>query len=251
MLFMYYAMRKKTILKAACATIFAVMLCAGCYDLGLEPSVPPPMEGTFVDRRDGHVYKKVQIGRQIWMAENLSYEADGSVCPYVQNYFTSVDPDYYCAVYGRLYDWSTAMNGENRSNANPSGVEGICPVGWHLPSDAEWSELIGYVGINASVKLRAVNFGETGRPGGRDIYGFSALAGGLASELSTNFFTNIGDAPPYFWDATRTGYWWSSTEEESNGTKAWGRVLTTGNTEVYTMEYDKHYMFSVRCVHDY
>jgi len=250
---MYYVTGKRAILNAAVAAIFAALLCAGCYDLGLEPSIPPPKEGTFVDRRDGNVYKKVQIGRQIWMAENLKYEADGSVC-YDEGHEGEAwtrDPKSMCERYGRLYDWNTAMNGENSSNKNPSGIEGICPVGWHLPSDAEWSELMDTVGINSSTKLRAEEFGGwMGDPDGRDNYGFDALPGGIGSELSANFFPNRGSAPPYFWDGGRTGYWWSSTELDSDHTKAWWRMMA-GDEEVYHLVYDKHYMVSVRCVHDY
>ena len=229
--------RNKAILKAAGIAVFAAVLCVGCYDLGIEPSVPTPTVETFVDRRDGKEYKKVKIGEQVWMAENLNYAADGSVCSY----------------YGCYYDWNTAMNGEHSSNADPSGVMGVCPDGWHLPSDAEWTALIDYVGINSSVKLEAMTFdgqkpGKLNHPDGRDIYGFSALPGGLGSELSTNFFTNIGQSPPYFWDIGRNGYWWSATEG-GDGSKAWWYMMS-GLEEVSHLLYDKHYMLTVRCVHD-
>src|SRR5215469_10890371 len=87
--------------------------------------------GSFTDSRDSKTYRTVVIGTQTWMAENLNYNATGSKC--------YNDSTQYCDLYGRLYDWTTAMAGVSSSSANPSGVLGICPVGWHLPSDAEWN----------------------------------------------------------------------------------------------------------------
>jgi uncharacterized protein (TIGR02145 family) len=94
--------------------------------------------GEFTDSRDGQVYKWVKIGNQVWMAENLNYETPNSWW-YDNN---SANGD----IYGRLYTWAAAMNGESSSNSVPSGVQGVCPDGWHLPSDAEWTVLTDYLG---------------------------------------------------------------------------------------------------------
>jgi len=196
------------------------------------------------------------------MVENLNYAADGSMCYGNDSIksilwpnehgglgFTPVGPGEVCDYYGRLYDWNTVMNGESSSNAVPSGVEGVCPVGWHVPSDAEWAILVDYVGINAGTKLKArsVRVGG-GHPDGTDKYRFSALLGGIGSELSNNFFPSPGEGPPYFHSLGRAGYWWSSTDSETDRTKAWWRAM--GGEEVGRQIYDKHYMVSVRCVHD-
>lgn len=98
--------------------------------------------GSITDSRDNHIYRIVKIGKQWWMAENL-------------NYLIKTDPGCYakklsnCFKYGRLYTWNTAMNGDSSSNTNPSGVKGICPLGWHLPSDAEWMELEKSLGMTS------------------------------------------------------------------------------------------------------
>jgi len=91
----------------------------------------------------GQSYKTVKIGNQIWMAENLNYNASGSKC-----YDTSPSN---CDIYGRLYSWSAAMGFSSNCDSNicTSQIQqlhrGICPSGWHIPSDADWDELFLYV----------------------------------------------------------------------------------------------------------
>ena len=87
---------------------------------------------SFTDSRDGQTYQAVQIGDQCWMAENLNYdqEAYGNDWCY-ENKMSN------CNTYGRLYDWIAIMQGRKSNNDNPSKVKGVCPSGWHLPSDEE------------------------------------------------------------------------------------------------------------------
>jgi uncharacterized protein (TIGR02145 family) len=192
--------------------------------------------GSFTDSRDGNLYKTVAIGSQVWMAENLAY------LPSVVGPATGSDtePHYYvygyngtsvaaakanCQTYGVLYNWSAAMNGAASSDANPSGVQGICPDGWHLPSDAEWTELETYLANNGYnydgstgsddvrakiAKSMATNsgwntdsstgtIGNTDYPEYRNKSGFSALPGGHRD--SSGAFYGVGNI----------GGWWSST----------------------------------------
>jgi len=230
---------KKTILKVAGIAIFAVLFYTSCDDNSVN--VVTPEVTTFEDKRDGKIYKKVQIGSQIWMAENLNYAADGSRCGRFDDSAAAVR----CETYGRWYDWNTAMNGEHSSNSVPSGVEGICPVGWHIPSNAEWTELVEYVGINAGTKLKSRDFHDTHRPGGTpapdgtDKYRFTALPGGYL-----NAITNLSSTG-------RSADWWSSTERESYSDEAWMSTIDGGTTYVGRTTVDKHRRFlSVRCVHD-
>jgi len=113
---------------------------------------------TFIDVRDSNNYSVVQIGNQCWMAENLAYlpsvspphlGSETSPYYYVYDYYgtdvnTAKDSNNY-HIYGVLYNWPAAMNGQASSNSVPSGVQGICPSGWHLPSDEEWKILEGEV----------------------------------------------------------------------------------------------------------
>jgi uncharacterized protein (TIGR02145 family) len=92
---------------------------------------------SLLDTRDGQVYATTIIGMQTWMAENLNFEpASGSFC-----YNDSIKN---CDTYGRLYTWAAAMGGAP-SSSTPSGVQGVCPEGWHVPSDVEWEKLAKYV----------------------------------------------------------------------------------------------------------
>jgi uncharacterized protein (TIGR02145 family) len=174
---------------------------------------------TFTDSRDGQTYKYVQIGNQVWMAENLNYETDtGS---WVYN-----DSNQYAETYGRLYNWCTACE--------------ICPDGWHLPSDAEWTELTDYLGDDAGGKLKATGTIEAGtglwfdpNEGATNESGFSALPGGYRSSYG-------------FYGMGNHAYFWSSSEGDS-GT-AWGRRLASSIPDVYHYYDDTGYGFSVRCV---
>lgn len=102
--------------------------------------VAAAQKATVTDSRDGRTYKTVKIGRQIWMAENLNYEASNSRC-------YKSDPS--CSKYGRLYTWTEAMGYENGCSYSEQDrcddVQGVCPDGWHLPQYGEWKELDDYV----------------------------------------------------------------------------------------------------------
>jgi len=162
------------------------------------------------------------------MAENLNYEAANSKC-YSNNTAN-------CTTYGRLYNWATAMGGSASSSANPSGVRGVCPPNWHLPSDAEWTALTTAVGSDPGTKLRANSSLWNSNGKGTDDFGFSALPGG--GGLSDGGFSSVGDY----------GLWWSASEDNSDS--AYYRVMSYSYEGVYYFNYDKDLLFSVRCVQD-
>ena len=104
---------------------------------------------------EGHHYDAVQIGSQVWMAQNLRTHryADSTFIPHsnytnggqLQLYYPNNDTNNV-EEYGYLYNWKAAVHGETAgSDANPSGIQGVCPDGWHLPSDAEWMQLTDYL----------------------------------------------------------------------------------------------------------
>jgi uncharacterized protein (TIGR02145 family) len=175
------------------------------------------IKDSFTDNRDYKKYNMVRIGSQWWMAENLNYNVSGSRC-YGDD--TGSDTQGYCEIYGRLYDWATAMT--------------VCPAGWHLPSDAEWTTLTNYVGSNAGTKLKAAS-GWYGDGNGTDDFGFAALPGGN------------GDSDGGFFNAGDYGYWWSASEGDAS--YAYSRNMDYLEN-VYASYGGKSGLFSVRCLQD-
>jgi len=95
-----------------------------------------PIRDSIVDPRDGQTYQTLRVKDQVFFAENLNFDAgQGSYC-------YDDDPNN-CEKYGRLYTWEIAMAGDSSSNEIPSGVQGLCPEGWHFPSLAELAKLGG------------------------------------------------------------------------------------------------------------
>jgi uncharacterized protein (TIGR02145 family) len=189
------------------------------------------------DARDSKTYRTVKIGTQVWMAENLNYNVSSSKC-----YSNS---EANCDAYGRLYNWDTAMAGSASSTANPSEVQGICPAGWHLPSNGEWDVLVKYVDPNwtsnsdggnvAGTKLKAASRWNNNR-NGTDEFGFAALPGGYGS--SDGNFNSAGI----------NGDWWSSSEGSANN--AYRRYVSYDYEDVNRYDDDKAFVFSVRCLQD-
>ena len=181
---------------------------------------PCPGSETVTDI-DGNTYNTVKIGNQCWMKENMrvTHYADGTVIPDYHDYSNSGIP---LSERGYLYSWSVTMHGTASSGAVPSGVQGICPTGWHLPSDAEWTQLTDYVSSvavyqcdeNSSNIAKALASttawnSATGNcevgydRGANNASGFSAVpAGGYGSEMG--WFNNAGNSTT-FWSSTDDG----------------------------------------------
>ena len=215
------------------------------------------VKGTMTDKRDGKTYKTVSIGKQTWMAENLNYDYEGiegldsSIFCYRYN-----DTTDSCAKYGRLYTWAAAMDSlalfseagkgcgskdkkSKESFCNPNGqvVRGVCPIGWHLPSEFEWVTLINAVGgrSSASVNLRTVT-DWLDNPQGIDSYGFSVLPSG-SRKVDRETFSHFGVEALF----------WSSMENDYDVAYAWNFLRSS----VSEGRYDKKTGASVRCLKDY
>lgn len=215
----------------------------------------------------GKNYRTVKIGDQTWMAENLNHEVAGSKCygensevlgskvlvgrneETGENIFTELstaEVQDNCTKYGRLYDWATAMNLHSSCNSSvcadqvQTNSQGICPQGWHIPSDEDWDELEAAVGKDvAGTKLKA----QSGWYDGDDDYiassnasGFSALPGGP------------GKTGGYFSGAGMFGGWWSSSESYSDGT--YFRLMFYCFEDVRRDLAGKSFLLYVRCVQD-
>lgn len=224
---------------------------------GMNYSDPNLQYTSFRDERDGKTYKTIRIGSQVWMAENLAYLPAVSL----PSAGSKIEPHYYvyeCAEtnvaaakahpnytkYGVLYNWPAALK--------------ACPVGWHLPSDVEWTQLENYLIANGYnydgttfgkkiAKSMATTsgwntnpgtgtVGNTDYPAYRNKCGFSGLPGGY--RYGDGNFNLIGGF----------GYWWSSTVTSPD--RAWTRTLAYDYARVYRYYDYKDYGFSVRCLRD-
>ena len=227
----------------------------------------PCPDAATVSDYDGNTYATVQIGNQCWMKENLrtTHYADGTEIPADAGTWSyeSVDnasrfaPDGDEAnvpVYGYLYNWSAVMNGANSTNANPSGVQGVCPDGWHVPSDAEWTQLTDYLlGQNAYV------CGESSVAKAlADTLGWQASEVGCSPgiNISTNNTTGFSMRPAGEWRINNYRFgqyaeFWTATENENEQT--WlGAVAREFINYIPSFEaspyFNKNDGYSVRCV---
>ena len=235
---------------------------------------PCPGNPTVTDY-DGNVYNTVQIGNQCWMRENLkvTHYANGTAIPlgneitvYPRHYYPNNDATTVL-VYGLLYNWEAVMGNNNSSNASPSGVQGICPAGWHVPSHSEWATLRSYVaspefvcdeadahtvgksvasttGWNASDTLCDIGY----LPENNNLTGFSAYPAG--SMWYDNYANNL--EPLNF---GISGHFWSCTEyfneNDSNYRSAYSRSLFYDAPYFYSSSgYYKENGLSVRCLRD-
>jgi uncharacterized protein (TIGR02145 family) len=192
--------------------------------------------------------KSVTIGTQTWMAENLNCNVSGSKCPPEGEWGDLSDVNTTtCDTYGRYYTWATAMALPSNCNSTSCASlinakhRGICPEGWHIPSDAEWTTLTDFAGgsSTAGTKLKATTNWACGN--GTDDYGFSALPGGSG-------ITSLGEIVLKGGSNGYHGYWWSASE--GNASNAWYRYIHCSYEKVERVNYYKTHFYSVRCVKD-
>ena len=192
---------------------------------------------------DGNEYETVKIGRKTWMAENLKTTRynDGTAIPLVsdEKKWAALSSPGYCwynndsvsykPTYGALYNGYTVATGK------------LCPVNWHVPSDAEWTAMIDYLGgeIVAGYKLKETGTAYWISPntGATNEVGYTALPGG---------FRHLDGL---FHDFGFSGYWWTSTEYSS--TRAFFRYMDYEYSNVFRFDNLKKNGFSVRCIRDY
>jgi uncharacterized protein (TIGR02145 family) len=199
--------------------------------------------GITVSDIEGNMYRTVTIGTQVWMVDNLktTHYNNGTVIPNITADATwiALTSAAYCwynndlsnkTTYGALYNWYAVTTGR------------LCPTGWHVPSDAEFTTLTNYLGGGAiawgKIKEAGTLHWYTPNTGATNSSGFTALPGGGRS--TNGLFEDMGE-----W-----GYYWSATE--SSTTNAWELDLSYDNNLDYSgrFNYSKHYGNSVRCLKD-
>lgn len=214
---------------------------------------------------DGNIYNTLALGSQCWMAENLRtrHYSNGTPIDLGTTTSTITPYRYYPAgdsanvgTYGYLYNWMAVMNGTSSSETNPSRVQGVCPTGWHVPSDAEWTELETFVSSQSQYVCNYQNLSYIGKALASTT-GWSSstsTACGVGTTQSTNNATGFNAMPAGNYYATGGngfGYYanfWTTTE------------ATSGNAYSYNLSYTSPSLnrntsgeasgFSVRCVED-
>ncbi len=210
---------------------------------------------------DGNTYNTLLIGNQCWMKEDLKTTRD-AVGIFITRYCYNDDIGY-CDLYGGLYTWATIMNGATSSNTNPSGVQGICPDGWHIPSNAEWTQMTDYL-INTHIDITSNNIGNklkscrqansslggecntANHPRwdpnsyyGTNDFGFSALPVGMWQQANQVFYSYIG----------KQVLWFTSTE--NSAATCYIRGIRYDSGSISAGYNDKvGFRYSVRCVKD-
>jgi uncharacterized protein (TIGR02145 family) len=198
---------------------------------------------------DDNVYNIVTIGTQVWMKENLKTTkySDGGTIPLVTDntaWSNLTSPGYcwynntstYKDIYGALYNWYTVNTGK------------LCPVGWHVPSDAEWTTLTTYLGggSEAGGKLKETGTTHWSSPntGATNESGFTALPGGGRGRdgIFGNWATS-GEANMLYY-----GWWWSTTQYAGYETGAWPLGMSAGSKSVIRIWVWMKDGFSVRCL---
>ena len=217
--------------------------------------------GTVADY-DGNIYNTVVIGNQCWTRQNLrtTHYNDGTAIPQGSSNSTT-EPRYYVNYYaitstmltnyGYLYNWPAVMHGAPSSNENPSGVTGVCPHGWHMPSDAEWTEMTDFV--NSIARYRCSGYDA------QIAKSLSSKSGWNSSNSACEVGNNQGGNNATLFNAFPAGWFLGSLSEigssalfwssrESSETNAWTRRLYPNSNAVERSNYNKAHGFSVRCV---
>ena len=170
---------------------------------------------TLTDLRDGHIYKTVQIGDQVWMKQNLNYRYLGRTRNLDSTSFCYRNATAYCSKFGRLYTWSAAIDSVGIWATGGKGcgyggtctptypVRGICPKGWHLPSRSEWGNLFTAVGGSSTAgRMLKSTSGWKNKGNGDDTYGFTALPAGCRTSDGS---ACLDSAYAEFWSSSEYG----------------------------------------------
>jgi len=212
-----------------------------------NPQLSLPLEGyiwtdSIIDIRNNNTYGIVHIGDQWWMQENLDIGIQintsklASNDSIIEKYCYDNDPGN-CVTYGGLYQWEEMMDYQPADDGDPGNTQGICPVGWRVPTYPEWSHLITYAGglpdAGGKLKETGLDHWQSPNAGATNETGFTALPGG-GYISSKNYFSSIGQEA-YFWTSQKGSY--------STGF----RLLSSDDKVMLSQGYSD-YGYSLRCI---
>ena len=244
---------------------FAVQKGTTLYSEVKEFTTRPAAEDMVMDV-DGNIYKIVKIGEQTWMAENLKVTRypDGTPIPHAPDsavwFHFNRETHGYCwpanvetqgYAFGGLYSWPAAAAAHDGISVVEEGIQGVCPDGWHLPTDGEWKQLEMHLGMSreeadmdewrgtdqgAKMKQEGIGYWKDPNTGATDEVGFAALPGGFRHGSAQ--FLGITETAR-FWTSTQNGYGY-----------VWYRGVDFDRTDVYRDFSGVYRGHSVRCVKD-
>ncbi len=217
--------------------------------VGMKCEANGKIVGKTKDFRDGKEYEIAQIGRQIWLAENLKYETkeplNKGVC-YGEN-------SSNCSTYGILYDWATGMGLPPTCNYTDEGCPpqqgvmwpALCPPDFYIAKNEDWKELVDYAGGDsiAGNRLKSTS-GWSFNGNGTDSYGFNALPGGYYYEYTYGFSEGPDDKE----NKNSVAMWWVDTQHPKPDAYYW--MIISSDTEIRNNFQSKgpHKAY-VRCLH--
>ena len=211
---------------------------------------------TLLDVRDGQKYSTIRIGKQRWMAQNLNIgiRIDGSINQIdngVLEKYCYDDQTVNCDEYGGLYQWDELMN-----YSTTEGAQGICPTGWHIPTDEDFMILEEYLNMcTGAASGCSEDSGYRGTNQGSILSGNKVLWDSGLLEQDLAFGSSGLDGLPggarlntvTYYGVSKTNYIWTSSE---GGSGSWYRILINDDTKVGRFTTTKTHGFSVRCVKD-
>ncbi|HIB78081.1 MAG TPA: hypothetical protein EYO58_10830, partial [Flavobacteriales bacterium] len=180
----------------------------------------------------GYSYSTVQIGDQCWFSENCRYIPEGQLSGWSTNGISTTEPRYYYHLdqesayntYGALYNWPAVMTGD------------LCPSGWHIPSDGEFTELTDFLGGESVAGYAMKSTSGWEGENGSNSSGFNGLPGGFLWD-EFGWLVTVGG-----W-----GCWWTSSEYDY---RSMGRMVSHDDDSVVRNQFDRDRGFSARCVQD-
>lgn len=207
----------------------------------------------------GNKYHTVQVGSQCWLKENLKTKAYADGTPIAVSSSTSTSTPYIyfphgdsnnVSQYGCYYNWQAVMHGQSSSSANPSGVQGPCPNGWHVPSEDEWLQLIDFVSSQPANHCGGNPDNIAASLSEAKGWNYSSVSCALGDTSVTHNQTGFSIMPVGYWAGSQvswgeSAYLWSATE---NGTSAYILKVDATSAEISNPGYWKSDFHAVRCL---
>ena len=241
-----------------------------------DPIPAPIVDGIIpnaVTDYDGNSYDAVRLGDQVWLASNLrtTHYANGDSIPrgtaaasfLDPQYFSATDPYYYVVLnndsyitkYGCYYNWTALMHGTSGSSLNPSGVQGVCPTGWHVPSYAEWEQLCTYCKSKDEYVCgefreiaKALSADYSWSPPPQQVNVATCSVGNDVSANNATGFCAVPAGTDGYGGIDNYVYMWSATEADNN--KSYYFYIPFGGVNPAMYPTGRSGAFSVRCIKD-